>query len=132
MLDYFVHKSFIVKIHSMQSDPKRPNKIHGYAKKGKNQEDDGSTSGVYQLLSLIMGIVAFLFKVTNPFYLFYFSSSCINICKQVKWACWGSLILYIISVVHMKFPSDIKQIITSFGYQFKFFYSFLEWSLSAL
>eukprot|EP00831_Metopus_contortus_P062627 TRINITY_DN5480_c0_g1_i7.p1 TRINITY_DN5480_c0_g1~~TRINITY_DN5480_c0_g1_i7.p1 ORF type:complete len:117 (-),score=8.85 TRINITY_DN5480_c0_g1_i7:7-357(-) len=34
---------------------------------------------------------------------------------QVKWACWCSLVMVLVSMTNMKFPIDFKQILTSSG-----------------
>lgn len=80
-------------------DMKDSKNIRFYRAKRSENDDQGD---FYQLLSLVLGIVAFVFKI--------------------KWCCWISLIFLISSWVNSKYNSDSKQILMNFSLIFFAFF----------
>ena len=81
-------------------DPRRDKSIVLYDKEYFQSKDnpEGSTGGVaefYQLVSLLIGVYAFLMKV--------------------KWAAWCCLFFFFTSAIHMKLEGRFQQIFTGMG-----------------
>lgn len=72
-------------------DKKAPNNIRYYKNK-PSQDDQGD---IMQMISLLLGIVAFIFKV--------------------KWCCWLSLLFLLSAYVNSKYNSDQKQMMMNFS-----------------
>jgi len=84
----------------MNSDSKRPKNVvffknsHVGIKSGSQQQESGGSDS-YQLIALLFGVIAFIFRM--------------------KWGAWMALFFFFVSMVNMKFESDFKQLITSMG-----------------
>lgn len=83
----------------METDKKTPNNIVYYQHKAVNPDEAGD---LYQLVSLLLGIIAFIFKI--------------------KWCCWISLIFILSSYVNSKYNVDSKQMMMNFSLIFLGFF----------
>ena len=72
-------------------DKRQPNNIKYYKYKASG-EDNGD---IFQLVSLILGIISFVFKI--------------------KWCCWLSLIFLLSAFVNAKHTTDQKQLFMNFS-----------------
>ena len=48
-----------------QQDVRRPKNVHPYPAKKQAENDDNGNASLYQFMSLIIGMVSFIFRVIN-------------------------------------------------------------------
>ena len=54
-----------INISNMQQDVRRPKNIHPYPERKQVEAEEGDNGSLYQIASLVLGVMSFIFKVNK-------------------------------------------------------------------